>query len=391
MANEVIPIMRPAIPVYGPTSGSLPLVEMSNGCTPVGIGAKGDDIYSVIEYCYAENCNCPFDYNYYIDNDWCGIIRTTSRCEGGMYYESTPEPMVPLSNRPPYHTARCPTCDFRFEKREWLPGVAENTVDTIISANHIKPSHWNERYAKPYWLQDFVIDTNGIFALQYDRSDYYIFHLDPITYDVINEKNIFTNVINSIWGLGGYKPVAMAGNGTTLYMIWANGWGYPPEYFKLVYFDIGTWDITNVIDINDDLVKYDEWWTIYKLAGDGLNGYVYSLTVNFWFGYGQYKLEKRAIDPSQGFAIVDSINLTEVYYDTGEWAWNPAYDAYAAEGVFRIWCFGGDSNRLFAAGLDCIEGDPNPIFYEFDPNTLEYVGKSDICKTITPIQITSFW
>jgi hypothetical protein len=368
------------------------------GCMPVGIGSKGDDLYAVIRYTIAENCGCPtvsstgYPWPYYNPNDWCPDWEIINYCHSPVSYEMTAGPGYPLSNNPPAHTAHCPSTLYYLEKREWLNSESDNTVKTSVGAYHIKPSHWSPRYSKPWWLTDLVIDTNGIFMLQTDRQDYYIFHIDINTNAVISGTNIATQMLAEYWGIYGYKPISMAGNGTTLYILYGAGWDYWPAEFKMGVFDVGTLEFTIIIDIAP--TEYDG-ETLHRLGGDGVNGYIYS---TFYIG-GEHDtdpeqliLQKRYASVSQRFAVADSLNLTQTYHDTGNWAWNPCSDQ-DPYGKFRMWCFGGDSTKLIGAGVDCVDGDVGPIFYEFDPDTLAYVRKSNICKTVYAnyAQIISFW
>jgi hypothetical protein len=272
--------------------------------------------------------------------------------------------------------------------RDWPSGEPDNTLEMHQSADPIRPSHWISRYSKPWWLTDFVVDTNGIYAFLREPFEYYLFHLDPSTYAITNQINLSDHALVAEYGLFDCKPVSIAGNDTTLYILYAcQGGEYLPYYFRMVVFDVATWTITNAIQMAG---TPDYNTTIYKLGGDGVNGYLYSLRYEVGGGSEECILERRYASIAQKFAVESSLNLTQTYYDTGSWEWNPCSDT-DPYGSFRIWCLGGDSDRLFAAGVDCVDGDEQPIFYEFDTSTLAYVGKSDICKTIDPVQIVSFW
>jgi len=388
MAYAYLPTV-PSLPVLPPDDGGSPLIEAHGGCMPVGLGAQGDQIYIVLRYDYAENCECPTD-TWFTDNEWCPDWAVMGYCHSPMSYEMTAGPGLPTSTSS-YHTARCPTTQYRLELRQWPSGSTENTVQMYMSADSIKPTHWIDRLSKPWWLTDLVVDTNGIFVLMREPFGYYLFHLDPVTYAVLNEKNIFAHDFAIEYGLTGGKPVSIAGNGTTLYILYAmSGWGYVPNVFKMVVFDVASWDATDVIQMED--TEYDG-ETIYRIGGDGVNGYIYSMLYNGMehsTDPEELILQKRYASVQQKFAVESSLNLTQTYFNTSDWEWNPCSDQ-DPYGYFRIWCFGGDSDRLFGAGVDCVDGDTQPVFYEFDPDTLAYVGKSNICKTIDPVQISSFW
>jgi len=387
MAQAYLPTV-PSLPYLPPDDGGTPLVEAHGGCMPVGLGAQGDQIYTVIRYDYMENCGCPTD-TWLNPNEWCPDWDLAAYCHSPISYEMTAGPGSPTSLGT-YHTARCPTTQYRFEKRVWSSGGTENSIDTYTDAYFIKPLHWSSRYSKPWYLTDLVVDTTGVFLLQTDRMDYYIFRVDPSTNIILSQTNISTTAINAEFGIYGYKPVTMTGNGTTLYVLYAECWGYWPAVFKMGVFDVGTLEFTAIVDIAPTVYDGE---TIHRLGGDGTNGYIYSTLYNG----GEHSpdpeeliLQKRYASVEQNFAVESSLNLTQTYFDTSAWAWNPCSDQASYE-KFRIWCFGGDSDRLFGAGVDCVDGDAQPVFYEFDPNTLEYVGKSNICKTIDPVQISSFW
>ena len=388
MAQAYLPV-RPSLPYLPPDDGGIPLVEAHGGCMPVGLGAKGDQIYITLRYDYAENCECSSD-TWYIENEWCPDADVMDYCHSPMSYEMTAGPGSPTSLGP-YHTARCPTTQYRLECRQWTSGSTENTIQMYTSADPIKPTYWIDRLSKPWWLTDLVVDTNGIFLLMREPFGYYLFHIDPVSYAVLNEKNIFAHDFAIEYGLTGGKPVSIAGNGTTLYILYAmEGWSYLPNFFKMVVFDVASWDATDAIQMED--TEYDG-ETIYRIGGDGTNGYIYSMLYNGMEHSADSEeliLQKRHASVGQKFAVESSLNLTQTYFTGGDWAWNPCSDQ-DPYGYFRIWCFGGDSDRLFGAGVDCVDGDTQPVFYEFDTDTLEYVGKSDICKTIDPVQIVSFW
>ena len=401
-ARPAYPYLPPSYAPTNPTSppadlGTNPVVEYNTGCLPVGIGSKGDIIHIVVEYLYMEGCGCPTD-TYWIDHEWCPMYMFWGQhCHCNLPFEGTGIPGVPLSDKPAQHTARCPSTQYRYETRQWLSGASENTIESYIDANYIKPSYWIDGYAKPWWLTDLVIDTNGIFVFQNDRQDYWLLHLDPSSGEVINQKNIWSSEIICEYGLRGCRPNSIAGNGTTIYILWSTGWAYPPhpQEFFMTVFDVATWSMTDRAPFDNSPAyvspNNEDYVTPFKLAGDGTNGYIYCLTNCYATGYETVHLEKRHASAALDFAVVSSIDLTETYHTLGSWNWNPICELYTM--TSRIWCFGGDSNRLFAAGYDCVDGDVAPIFYEFDPGTLAYVGKSDICKCVPadPVKIISFW
>lgn len=381
--------LDPAVPP--PEPGFNPLVEANEGCMPVGLGVSGNSIYTVTRYDFMENCNCPVG-TWVIVDPWCPDYDMVRYCHSPMSYELTAGPGVPTSEGY-YHSSRCPTTEYRFELRNWVSGETENTIEEAHSADGIKLSYWVDRLSKPWWLTDIVVDTNGIFVLMREPFEYCLFHLDPLTHTVTNTKNLSAHTDVIEYGLCGGKPVSIAGDGATLYILYhMEGWSYLPNISKMIIFDVATWSITDVVQMED--LDYDG-ETLYRIGGDGVNGYIYSL---FYKGLQSNSppkeliLQKRYASAGLRFGIADELNLTQTYFNTGMWLWNPSSDQ-ATFGNFRIWCFGGDSNRLIGAGVDCVQGDVAPIFYEFDPDTLEYVGKSDICKTIPAhqVQIISFW
>jgi len=382
------PTYRPAIWSPPAELGENLIIEANSGCMPVGIGAKGDNISIVLRHDYAEHCRCPTD-TWLNWNEWCPECDNGCGlyCHSPMNYEGVIGPGSPTSENLPYHTARCPTTEYRFEVREWPSGESENTIEAYGSATPIKPSHWIDRLSKPWTLTDIVVDTGGTFVLMKEPFGEHLFQINPETYEIINEKNIFAYDFTTEYGLTGGRPVSLAGNATTLYILYTmEAWAYPPQYFKMVVFDVAAWDATDVIQMADEV--FDS--TIYKIGGDGVNGYLYSLRYDN--NVEECFLEKRYASVSQKFAVATSLNLTQTYYDTAQWVWNP-YSDQAPSGFYRIWCLGGDSNRLFGAGVDCVAGDVFPIFYEFDPDTLAYVGKSNVCKTVYAdlVKIVSFW
>ena len=102
MAQAYLPTV-PSLPYLPPDDGGTPLVEAHGGCMPVGLGAQGDQIYTVIRYDYMENCGCPTD-TWLNPNEWCPDWDLAAYCHSPISYEMTAGPGSPTSLGT-YHTA----------------------------------------------------------------------------------------------------------------------------------------------------------------------------------------------------------------------------------------------------------------------------------------------
>ena len=363
--------------------------SVANNCRLVSLGAKGNNIYSITRYTFIPNCACDGEW----DDEakfYCPDSPTGHTCINMM---DACGPGTPTTG---IYGELCPSTDYYLEKRAWNGRRIALSEDV----QHIKPAYWNEGYSKPWWIVAIVVDTNGIFILLKDVTDVWLLHLDPADYSVLNRKQVKTPELTAEYDLYRREPWGLAGNGTTLYIFyidWARSW-LRTDASAILTFDVSSWDFDIMSDnihmdylseIYEDGDAYYHNWPLYGgIAGDAVNGYLYT-TELFWYGSPHhYLLHKRIADPAQNYEIVLTKDLSyDPEYPTLKWERNPAGNAVWPQ----IWCAGGDSTAIYLGGADCVDSNNyDVVLYKFDPDTLDYIGKMPYCKFLD-VQIMSFW
>jgi len=246
-----------------------------------------------------------------------------------------------------------------------------------------------------------VVDTNGIFILLKEPTDYWLIHLNPSDYSVLNRKQLKTPELIAEYDLYRREPWGLAGNGTTLYIFYlgyGRGW-LRRDDSAILTFDVASWEFETMSgDIymdylpdyyGDSTTAYHHAWPLYGgIAGDAVNGYLYTTELLWYATASHYLLRKRIADPAQDYEIVLTTDLSyDPSFPTFRWELNPAGNASWP----RIWCAGGDSTAIYLGGADCVDSSNyDVVLYKFDPDTLEYIGKMPYCSFVD-VQIVSFW